>query len=244
MEKDDFDRPPEIADDYWEPLWPGKPILSEEDPLLRTGETWCNDKCQVFVYDHESPEEGWPPYVVLSLKLNSREPWSDWRDFYRIKTELCGTLCWAMELYPPQHALVDTANQYHMFVLPPGVHFPMALKQMAITDYSPEWIKVVEHCRKLYGEDEYKEMMSRAKQREWLPHHICDELNPIGPVWQKRGYYINDAGEVAHRSEEVPKEAVAEGGADDKRRANRRNKKKKAASRNKRKSKNKKRTRK
>jgi hypothetical protein len=189
---------PEISEDYWEPLWPGKPITEIDDPLCRTAETWVNDKCQVYVYDYESPE-GWPKMVNLSLKLNTREPWHDWRDFYRIKSELCGTSCWAIEVYPAQHALIDSANQYHMFVYEPGVEFPIQLQQPSVTDYSPEWAKAMEPggaFEQHIGKMQLAKMSTHAKQRTWHEHHKCDDLPLIGPVWTRRGYFVNSEGKI------------------------------------------------
>lgn len=205
------DRPnPDIPEDYWEPLWPGKPIKNEYKHVGGPdfADTWCNDKCQVFVYDY--PEvEGWPPIIEMSLKLNSREPWRDWRDFYRIKSELCGTMCWAIEVYPSQDALVDSANQYHMFVFPPGMQFPIRLAQAAITDYSPAWDTMHKQGAEEFGAEAWAEMTSRSKQREWHEHHKCDDLPAIGPVWRKRGYFLNEDGGVEKGDPPPPEKPVA-----------------------------------
>jgi len=191
------DRDAKLPEDYWEPLWPGKPINNEYKHVdgNATADTWCNEKCQVYVYDYP-PLEGWPPIIEMSLKLNSREPWRDWRDFYRIKSELCGTKCWAIEVYPAQDALVDSCNQYHMFVFPPDVAWPIRLHQAKITSYGEEFQEMHRLAAKEFGEEEWQAMSSRTKQRDWHEHHKCDELPEIGPVWRKRGYFINDEGEV------------------------------------------------
>ena len=48
------DRDDKLPEDYWEPLWPGKPIKNEYKHVdgKATAETWCNEKCQVYVYDY------------------------------------------------------------------------------------------------------------------------------------------------------------------------------------------------
>lgn len=188
-------------EDYWEPLWPGKPIVNTEKSSC-TVETWCNDKCQVFVYDWPNPDrgvagpEGWPKIINLSMKLNNREPWHDWRDFQRIKNEICGTACWAFEVYPAQDSLVDTANQYHMFVTAPGYRFPVNLEQDAMVDYSIEWQHVLQSAANERGEEWVRKALSRAKQREWSEHHKCDDLPLVGPAWRKRGYRVDDEGTI------------------------------------------------
>lgn len=184
-----------LPDDYWEPLWPGKPIRNEYKNGSATAETWCNEKCQVFIYDYPSVE-GWPPIIEMSLKLNTREPWADWRDFYRIKSELCGTACWAIEVYPAQEFLVDSVNQYHMFVFPPGILFPIHLLQAPITNYSGNYQKMVAQGEQEFGKEAWAEMASKTKQREWSEHHKCDDLPLVGPVWRTRGWYINDDGDI------------------------------------------------
>ena len=52
----------------------------------------------------------------LSFKTLDKQPHHDWRDMQRIKNEICGPECDAIELYPAESKLVDTANQYHLFV--------------------------------------------------------------------------------------------------------------------------------
>jgi hypothetical protein len=54
--------------------------------------------------------------VHLSIKVHDKQAWHDWRDLQRIKNEICGDETEAIELYPAESRLVDTANQYHLFV--------------------------------------------------------------------------------------------------------------------------------
>ena len=64
----------------------------------------------------------------LSIKTHDKEPISDWRDMQTIKNELIGKEYEAVELYPAESRLVDTANQYHLWVmekpLDEGGYFP------------------------------------------------------------------------------------------------------------------------
>lgn len=53
--------------------------------------------------------------VHLSIKRNDRNSMHDWRDLQRIKNEILGPNEEAMELYPDERRLVDTANQYHLW---------------------------------------------------------------------------------------------------------------------------------
>ena len=60
----------------------------------------------------------------LSIKRKDKECIHDWRELQRIKNALCGPEREALELYPAESRLVDTSNQFHLFVLPEGQFFP------------------------------------------------------------------------------------------------------------------------
>lgn len=53
--------------------------------------------------------------VHLSIKRNDKNVIHDWRDLQRIKNEILGPEHEAMELYPAESRLVDSANQYHLW---------------------------------------------------------------------------------------------------------------------------------
>lgn len=55
-------------------------------------------------------------YYHLSIKTHDKQPLHDWRHLQRIKNEICGASKWAFEVYPDEAHLVDTANQYHLYV--------------------------------------------------------------------------------------------------------------------------------
>ena len=63
-------------------------------------------------------------YLHLWIRNKSSTDIS-WREKQRIKNELVGKERVAIEVYPPEEELVDTANMYHLWVLPPGerLHF-------------------------------------------------------------------------------------------------------------------------
>ena len=74
-----------------------------------------NSRYQVTVYmrDHGEP---WGVIAHLSIKTHDKQPRHDWRDMQRIKNEVVGEQFDAVEVYPAESKLVDTANQYHLFV--------------------------------------------------------------------------------------------------------------------------------
>lgn len=57
-----------------------------------------------------------PLITHLSFKRIDREPMHDWRLFQEIKNMIVGPEYEAVELYPAESRVVDTANQYHLWV--------------------------------------------------------------------------------------------------------------------------------
>lgn len=85
-------------------------------------EHWVNDVYQVAKRLLDDDGNGKQSFH-LSIKRTDRKPCRDWRDFQRIKTELCGADAEGMELYPAESRVVDAANQYHLWVFT-GVEIP------------------------------------------------------------------------------------------------------------------------
>ena len=90
------------------------PIL--EDRIGKPKAIYLNSRYTVFVYEANTGPE-WPPMIHLSIKRNDKEVIRDWRELQRIKNELVGPENEGIELFPAESRLVDTANQYHLFVL-------------------------------------------------------------------------------------------------------------------------------
>lgn len=90
---------------------------------VAAGEFWRNDLYTVQVGRHS---EGW--IQELSIRRNDRKPVHDWRHFQRIKSEIAGPDVEAFELYPAEERLMDTANQYYLWCLPPGQRLPVGFE--------------------------------------------------------------------------------------------------------------------
>ena len=108
--------------------------LEREYNRLLQDEIWLNDEYQVNVTKCKD-------YTHLSIKRLDKESLHDWRDLQTIKNMLIGEEAEAIELYPAESRLVDTANQYHLWYLhPDGV--PMKLnfgfKNRSVEDIHPE----------------------------------------------------------------------------------------------------------
>lgn len=94
--------------------------LEVQDRKFRDGTStlWVNGTYQVEVDTaSELVHPGFLPLIHLSIKRIDRQPIHDWRDLQEIKNQLVGPEHEGMELYPAESRLVDTSNQYHLFVL-------------------------------------------------------------------------------------------------------------------------------
>ncbi len=98
---------------------------------------FLNDQYQVNVRVEAKTYHGMP-VVWLSIKRIDKEPCHDWRDMQEIKNQLVGPECEAVELYPAESRVVDTANQYHLWVVAdPKFRWPFGFRH-GVTDYSQD----------------------------------------------------------------------------------------------------------
>lgn len=73
--------------------------------------------------------------VHLSIKRLDQRAIRDWRVMQRIKNELVGPECEAVEIYPAESRLVDTANQYHLWAFPdPTYRIPFGFDRGLVTE--------------------------------------------------------------------------------------------------------------
>ena len=85
----------------------------------------CENNCyQVIV--REVPDTPLGPMLHLTIRNQDGSNRRDWREFQRIKNELVGPEAEAVELYPAESRLVDTANHYHLWVFP-EYRFPFGM---------------------------------------------------------------------------------------------------------------------
>lgn len=90
----------------------------------RSQKVFMNDTYQVNVREAEVGDY-WPESLHLSIKRRDKQPIHDWRELQTIKNEIVGPEHEAVELYPAESRLTDTANQYHLWVLKSHEHrFP------------------------------------------------------------------------------------------------------------------------
>jgi hypothetical protein len=74
----------------------------------------ANNKYVVIVREHE-PDPTKPRWH-LSIRREDRKPIRDWRDLQAIKNQVCGAEAVGFEVFPPESLLMDTSNQYHLWV--------------------------------------------------------------------------------------------------------------------------------
>jgi hypothetical protein len=90
----------------------------------------------------------------ISFHRRDRSAVHDWRHMQAIKNEVAGPDRLALEIYPPEHYLIDSANEYHLWVVPPGTEesIPFLMRE--------RFIGTQEEMEAEYGR-------SKARQRPW-----------------------------------------------------------------------------
>lgn len=90
-------------------------------------EFWANDR---YVATVERRSDG---YARISLHRKDRKPLRDWRDMQRIKNDVMGDEIEAVELFPAESRLMDTANEYWLWCLPKGQQWPLGFKDRTVS---------------------------------------------------------------------------------------------------------------
>jgi hypothetical protein len=105
-------------------------------------EIWINKHYQVAVYRGKEADElvhidelkG--RCMWLSIKRRDKKPVNNWQDFQTIKNVLSGEDCDAIQIYPAERHLVNTANQYHLICLPADEELPFGWKKRMVNTSS------------------------------------------------------------------------------------------------------------
>jgi hypothetical protein len=140
MADDLLAQPPEFFEPFLgkNPSWEQVKDLVDQQVKGRLEEViWLNELYQVAVRpaDLIDANGGWPALIHLSIKRRDRRPIHDWRDLQEIKNQIVGPEHEAIELYPAESRRVDSANQYHLFVLKDAkIRFPFGFQSRYVTD--------------------------------------------------------------------------------------------------------------
>jgi hypothetical protein len=85
---------------------------------LLTWDIYSNDIYQVMVEKNG-------PFIHMCIRRHDGQPSKDWKDHQQIKNEIIGPEYEAAELFPAESRLIDTTNEYHLWVHPsPSYRFP------------------------------------------------------------------------------------------------------------------------
>jgi len=110
----------------------------EAPKFLDDDKIFVNDTYQVYVkFLDEAKMDGW---IWLSIKRLDKEVIRDWRVLQKIKNMIAGEDREGVELYPAESRLVDTSNQFHIFVMPKGEVFPFGYNEgrLIVEGHTPE----------------------------------------------------------------------------------------------------------
>ena len=84
---------------------------------LMSDETWGNDRYTVNLHFLGGDRDG---FVEMAVHNHNRTPHVPWRHLQQIKNEILGSDREAVQLFPAEDRLVDTANEYWLYVYPIG----------------------------------------------------------------------------------------------------------------------------
>jgi len=116
--------------------------------IIKDDKVYLNDEYQVNLKELRN---GW---TWLSIKRLDKDSIHDWRAFQQIKNMICGEEREAVEVYPAESRLVDTSNQYHLFVLPKGRKFPLGFNDRIVVDGTGEIDKESNTRQRPFKDDE------------------------------------------------------------------------------------------
>lgn len=153
-----------MPSDRWQPMQQGEINPQVLASCAQAGarpplSVWGNDVYQCSVYQVGDNTELERLMLHISICRHDRAPIHDWRHLQAIKNEVVGKERTAVEIYPPESQLVDTSNQYHLWVFPADIELPFGFAdQMVSSDYQVRDFNV----RRLRGEH-------KGRQRPFQP---------------------------------------------------------------------------
>jgi len=119
--------PPEMFREYFDgrvPTMLEKAVCIEKAvQTMATAQVYENDLYHVGV-------SYVPPFAHLAIRRIDGEPCKEWSHFQQIKNEIIGPEHEAMELFPAESRLVDSAEEYHLWVhTSPAFRFPIGFRR-------------------------------------------------------------------------------------------------------------------
>jgi hypothetical protein len=126
-------------------------------------------------------------FGLLSYRRRDGKTIGSWREKQLIKDCIAGTLCEGAELFPSHLRLLDTANQYHLWLMPSASLMPFGYFQLRCTDQDEEVAKMGSLVTK-----------NRCPQQPRKSRHDYTEDAGFGPYgllgkwWEEYGYPTTD----------------------------------------------------
>jgi hypothetical protein len=137
----------------WQPLQPG--VIHAEKytahGMTAPDRSYYNDLLSVFVREigHGA--------LHISFHRHDRKAIKDFRIYQAIKNEVAGPERLAIEVFPPESKLVDTSNEFHLFVVPEEIQdeFPFLISAERL-------VQTQEEGEAILGK-------TKMRQRPWQP---------------------------------------------------------------------------
>lgn len=123
-------------DSFFAPLLNGRtPTLQERLHYVEIAlqRITCHNVWENDTYRVEIAMSG--PFIHLDISRHDCQPIVDRVEFQEIKNQLVGPEHEAVQLFPGESRLVDTANQYHLWVhADPSYRFPVAFNERSMLE--------------------------------------------------------------------------------------------------------------
>ena len=117
-----------------------KKAMRQDSVRRKTQEHWMNDiyLCSVDRYKVEEDAKRPPIHARVAITRHDKAAVHDWRHFQKIKNDIFGENCEAVELYPDESRLMDTANTYWLYVFIPDYRLPFGqqIRQVEDADFA------------------------------------------------------------------------------------------------------------
>lgn len=124
----------------WMPLQPGVHFnrvasgvalqLMQKVMEIEKPEVWTNDRYTVNVRRQQG---NLGELIHMSIHDHDRSSRHDWRDLQRIKNDIMGPEGEAIEIYPAESRLVDTANEWHLWGIV-GMAWPFGYQERLVSE--------------------------------------------------------------------------------------------------------------
>lgn len=140
----------------------------EQVERMNLTKVYLNDIYQVNIIPDES-------YTWLSIKRIDKKSIHDWRHLQEIKNQFLGKEAEAVELYPAESRLVDSANQYHLFSPKiKGFKFPFGFNERLVTYHN-----IANAVQRPLEQEAEEQPLFTFKEAALLMHALTENLKSV-----------------------------------------------------------------